>query len=94
MNYLNYFNYIVIAIITGVLGFVLGYITRGIVDKKMQNINSSAVVLSAVTFVFTVSVLVDILSPTYETPVALYGLMGLIVGFFFKPIGGSNNEKK
>lgn len=82
-------SYIVVALITGCSGFVLGYITRGIVDKKMKEINASAIVLSAVTFVFTISVLVDILSIDYETPLALYGLMGVIVGFFFKPIGGT-----
>lgn len=79
-----------------IAGFVIGYFTRGFVDKTdlTKKIDPSFIVMIAVTFVFIISVLVDIADPTYQTPLALYGLMGVIVGFFFKPIGNNRDDKK
>ena len=40
------------------------------------------VVLSVVTLLWSISVLVDLLSKDYSTPELIHGLMGLVVGYF------------
>jgi hypothetical protein len=68
------------------MGIAIGYYLRGISLKK-NNIflNDSHIVLLAVTAIWVISMLVDIASPTYETSPLIHGLMGAIVGFFYKP---------
>lgn len=80
---------LVIAVIAFTLGIVAGYLIRGHIGKKVDGISGSAFILVVITTCWGLSVLFDILSPTYETPIAIHGLMGIIVGFFYK----SKNEK-
>ncbi len=89
-------TYITLSVISTVFGFVLGYIARGVIDKTTQGsgVSPNVIAMSVVLFVFTISVIVDIINPNYETPLALYALMSLIIGYFFKPIGGQSNDKK
>lgn len=78
----------IVSFIVGVIvGGILGYFLRGILDKKISNDQNTEarLVLVIVTIVWAGSVLVDILSATYETSPFIHGLMGAIVGFFFKP---------
>ena len=49
-----------------------------------KNFNGD-LVLVAVTIGWLVSLIYDIASPAYETSPFIHGLMGAIVGFFYKP---------
>lgn len=83
-------NYLLENVITNLaasaIGFILGYITRGIVNQKEQRppIESDRLVLLSVTTVWVLSFLITIISPQYETPSAIHGLMVMIVGFFYR----------
>ena len=68
-------------------GTIFGWVLRGALDPKIKTHNENTIVLLAVTLIWVVSVLADITSPAYETPVYIHGLMGAIVGFFYKPVG-------
>jgi len=67
-------------------GIVFGWFLRGSLDPKIKSDNQNTIVLLAVTLIWILSVLADITSPTYETPIYIHGLMGAIVGFFYKPV--------
>ena len=78
-------TYLVIAVVSFFGGGVMGFFLRGLaieaeIEKKLDQ---SFFVLSVVTFVWAISMLVDILSPEYETSPMVHGLMGGIVGFYF-----------
>lgn len=80
-----------IAIISYGLGFLSGYWFRDKFKSLTQQQNSTFILL-AVTGVWVISVLVDIASPTYETSPMLHGLMGAIVGYFYKNKYESQND--
>lgn len=82
---------LVIGIVTFGAGSLFGFFLRGYTDPKIKDKSPNNLVLVAVTFVWVVSVLVDIVNVEYETPVMLHGLMGAIVGFFYKPL--QKNDK-
>lgn len=86
---------IVIGIVAFGAGNLTGFIMRGAFDPKIKDKSPNTLVLIAVTFVWVTSVLVDIVNVEYETPIMLHGLMGAIVGFFYKPIStnSTNNDK-
>jgi len=75
-------------IILGIIAYVAGLIT-GIVagrfyySKNDKNVNSD-MVLVVVTIIWALSMIIDIASPVWETPVAVHGIMGIIVGFFYR----------
>lgn len=73
------------------VSFFAGYYFRARFDGQVRKIDPSTIVLVAVTFVYVVSVLADIASAEYQTPIAIHTIMGLVAGFFFKPIG--KNDK-
>lgn len=83
----------IIAIVGYGAGILTGYFLRGAVDVKIKDQSPNSLVLIAVTTVWVVSMFVDIISPDYETPTLVHGLMGAIVGFFYKPLTGNNKEK-
>lgn len=91
-----YITNIIVAVVFFGFGNFTGYLLRGITDKHIQDKSANSLVLVAVTFVWVVSVLVDILDSNYETPMLLHTLMGAIVGFFYKPIlkSGSKDDNK
>ncbi len=74
----------VLPILLYVAGFLTGFFTRNIIRDK--SINNGVFVLVIVTIMWTVSMLFDIASPEYQTPTLVHGLMGAIVGFFYKPL--------
>lgn len=85
-------------IISFIVGLLTGYFGRGAVDQikerdKRNLNNANTFVLVIVTVVWALSVFVDIISPTYETSPLIHGLMGAIVGFFFKPWQSNNNNQ-
>lgn len=75
---------IIIGLTSFVGGFISGYIFRGLRDKRGDTDNNS-IVLLIVTLIWALSMVVDIISPQYETSPLVHGLMGAIVGFFYKP---------
>lgn len=78
------------------IGITAGYFLRGFLDKKLRNDNSGRTfVLIVVTVAWVISSIADILIVEYSTNPLLHGLMGAIVGFFYKPKeGGASNDKK
>lgn len=76
-------------LIIGIIGFTLGNLSGYMmhdVMKKTLNMNeesSKNFLLVTVTLIWAISMLVDVISPTYDVPVAVHGLLGAIVGFFF-----------
>lgn len=66
------------------IGFSAGWITRGLRDKSQTNIDNEKVIALLVAFIWAISVIADIINPSYDTPIALHGLMGGIVGFYYK----------
>ena len=43
-----------------------------------------AMITVVVSFAWVVSVILDVALTTYETPIALHGVMGMVVGYFFE----------
>lgn len=89
-------DYIVVSVVSGLVGFVLGYVTKSYLNKQNRDLDKNMIVLIAVTSIWTLSMIVDISSSTYETSPLLHGLMGVIVGFFFKPsisLGGGGKHE-
>jgi uncharacterized membrane protein len=77
--------YVTIGLTSGVAGFLIGYIVRGMVDKtNLGEKNYANYVLVIVSTVWALSMFIDIISPAYETSPLVHGLMGAIVGFFYK----------
>ena len=78
---------VLINIVIFFIGFFTGFIFRGIIKLIDDNDNFYRnLVISCVVVIWSISVIVDILSINYETSFALHGLMGGIVGFFFRPV--------
>ncbi len=74
---------LIIPVVTYVAGITTGFFLRGVLDRKGSK-QESNFVLFAVTIIWVLSMLVDIASPNYETSTLVHGLMGAIVGFFYK----------
>lgn len=66
------------------VGFIAGWFGHKHVSKKEIANWERAVITVVVTFAWVVSVILDIALDTYETPVALHGVMGMVVGYFFE----------
>lgn len=75
---------IFVSIIAYAAGIVTGYILHGMVAKESSARDYKTVVLLVVTVVWTISMLVEIANPAYHTNPMVHGLMGSIVGFFYK----------
>lgn len=73
-------------------GFLVGWFGHKYVSKKEIANWERAVITVVVTFAWVVSVVLDIALDTYETPVAVHGVMGLVVGYFFE--GSIFNKNK
>jgi len=76
-------------LITGIIAYVAGLLTgifagRIVYSKGDKSTLNSDMILLVVTVIWALSMIVDIASPTWETPVAVHGLMGAIVGFFYR----------
>lgn len=71
-------------IMTLIIGFILGWVTRGWKEKYQSNIDNEKVITLMITISYIISVLASIANPAYQTPLALHGLMGTVLGFYFK----------
>ena len=68
-------------------GFTLGFAIGIFVNAKTRifdKIKMSDFIAFMVVVIWAISMVVDILSPEYETSPLVQGLMGAIVGFFYK----------
>lgn len=55
----------------------------------MSEDNSRNLLILAVTVVWVITMLASVLNPAYQVPVAVHGIMGGIVGYFFYKEKGS-----
>lgn len=74
-----------IGIVCFVLGNATGYITHDVMKKSlnMNEESSRNFLIVTITIIWSISMIVDVLSATYDVPIAVHGLLGAIVGFFF-----------
>jgi len=79
-----------VGIVSYAAGVLSGYFMRGFIREKIVKDSGNNLVLIVVTAIWAASMLVDIASSTYTTSPLVHGLMGAIVGYFYKPIGKNN----
>lgn len=72
------------ALISYILGFLSGFVASYYFKKKFTESSSKTAVLVIVSVMWTLSVAFEIVSPEYKTSPMVHGLMGSIVGFFYK----------
>lgn len=77
-------NYIITAAVSYALGIITGIVANRFVNKTNINYDNSTLVLVVVTIIWAMSMVVDVVSPSYETSPLVHGLMGAIVGFYYK----------
>jgi len=75
---------IIIGISSYIGGLLSGYFISRIWNPSPNQKNGD-MVLIVVTAIWALSMIIDIISPTYETSPLVHGLMGAIVGFFYRP---------
>lgn len=84
----NTLIYVSIGLVSYIAGILSGFYLRSfLTENEKKQLDGNMIVLVVVTLVWSLSMFVDILSPTYETSPLVHGLMGAIVGFFYKPKG-------
>lgn len=90
----NAANYIMISGVSFALGTLTGIFVkeRFLKDKEIAQANNF--VLVVVTLIWAISMIYDIISPEYTTNPMVHGLMGAIVGFFYKPIKKDEGNAK
>lgn len=75
-------------LLTAIISYILGFASGGIVSMYLKNqikdISYKNIVLIIVSTMWTLSVAVELVNPNYNTSPMIHGLMGSIVGFFYK----------
>jgi ABC-type microcin C transport system permease subunit YejE len=66
------------------VGGMSGWFGHKHVSKKEIENWERAMITVVVSFAWVISVILDVALQTYETPVALHGVMGMVVGYFFE----------
>jgi len=66
------------------VGAFVGWFAHKYVSHKEIANWERAMITVVVSFAWIVSVILDVALSTYETPVALHGVMGMVVGYFFE----------
>ena len=75
---------IIMSVVAYVAGIATGYILKTMIIKEASARDYKTIVLLVVTTIWTISMLVEIVNPAYHTNPMVHGLMGSIVGFFYK----------
>jgi hypothetical protein len=75
---------IITAIVSYLLGIMTGLFVKTVAKDKLSGVNSKNIILIVVSIMWTLSVAVEIVNPDYKTSPLIHGLMGSIVGFFYK----------
>lgn len=80
-------------LVGAILGGLAGWFGHKHVSKTEIANWERAMITVVVSSAWVISVILDVALSTYETPVALHGVMGMVVGYFFE---GSifNRDKK
>lgn len=66
------------------MGAAVGWFShKYITHKELENWERGFITV-IVTMAWVVSVILDIALNTYETPVAVHGVMGVVAGYFFE----------
>ena len=89
---------VIVSLISYVLGIGTGVWVSDALRKKNIPLSPSKdggnqLVLVIVTSIWFISMLIDIASPAYETSPYVHGLMGAIVGFFYRKQNENDNKK-
>lgn len=87
-------NNIIIGAITYILGLSTGFALRSLLDKYIdksehrQSVKEIAQIFLfiIVTSVWVVAIIISFTDPGREVSNWLHGMMGVVLGFFFKPI--------
>lgn len=79
-----------ISVVSVGMGFILGFLTKSAMVRRIDSKQSETFVLVAVTVMWVISVAVDLLNADYQTSPLIHGLMGAIVGFYYKPKKGEH----
>jgi len=66
------------------LGFIFGWMSHKHISKTEIQNWERALITVMVSIAWVISVVLDIVLQTYETPVAVHGVMGMVVGYFFE----------
>lgn len=74
----------ILSIISFMVGVLVGYIIRSVMARDLNGNDSKTLVLLLVSVAWFTSVIVEIINPVYHTNPMIHGLMGSIVGFFYK----------
>lgn len=76
---------LIVGLIAFFIGNVSGYLAHNTLKRtfNMDENVSKNFLLVTITLIWAVSMIVDLFSPTYEVPIAVHGILGAIVGFFF-----------
>ena len=74
------------------LGMISGFVIKTVIKDKFKSVDYKNIVLIVVSIMWTLSVAVEIINPTYKTNPLIHGLMGSIVGFFYKFVPKEKNE--
>jgi len=75
---------LIIGIVSYLLGILTGIIIKSLIGNKITPKNDKWIVLLVVTSVWAASMIMELINPTYHTNPMVHGLMGSIVGFFYK----------
>lgn len=67
-----------------ILGVFVGWFAHKHFSKQEMDNWERGVITIVVTFAWVLSVILDIVLQTYETPVPVHAVMGLVVGYFFE----------
>lgn len=76
-------EHLILSIVSFLVGVLVGYIIRSLMDKSGYNKDMKTLVLLVVSFAWFMSMIVEVLNPAYHTNPMVHGLMGSIVGFFY-----------
>lgn len=76
------------ALLVFVLGFATGYFA-GICIREATQVQIRHAIAIVIAFAWFVSLLASVLDPGYQTPIAVHGMMGAVVGYLFQLDDGS-----
>lgn len=87
---------LILAVAIFVFGNVSGWFLRGIMEKKAFHMTEQAsknflIILITITWVF--AMIVDVSNQNYDVPIAVHGILGVIVGFFFAKPSQNGGDK-
>lgn len=76
---------LIVAIVVFILGNISGYLLHDFFKRSLMMTEDSSknLLVLAVTVIWVISMLVSLVSPAYQVPLPVHGIMGVIVGFFF-----------